>query len=114
MVYKLGTLLGHDEAGAFYSRESLPAKGYAFFCIISNIWYYFVCLFALIGSCTLWKSDRSDKSYWLIPLCIIGVVLAQLMVEVAARYHYCIIPLLLLLAAFSVQDTNEGMLLQEQ
>ena len=35
----------------------------------------------------------------IVPLCLIGIVLAQLMVEVAARYHYCLIPMLLLMAA---------------
>lgn len=100
MIQKLGTLLGHDEAGAFYSKESLSPKAYALFCILSNTWYYFVCLFAIIGSCMLWKYDQSDRSNWLVPLCIVGVILAQLLVEVAARYHYCIIPMLLLLASF--------------
>jgi hypothetical protein len=43
-------------------------------------------------------TDRKD-SLMLVPLCIIGIILAQLLVEVAARYHYCLIPMLILLAA---------------
>ena len=39
---------------------------------------------------------------WLItivPLCFVGIVLAQLLVEVAARYHYCLVPMMILMAA---------------
>ncbi len=96
MVHKLRTLLGHDEGGAFYSRESMTEKRYSFWCVASNIWYYFVCVLSVLGCVSAWKQNRSD-SFWMVMLCIIGVILAQLLVEVAARYHYCLIPMLLLL-----------------
>ncbi len=96
MVHKLKTLLGNDEGGAFYSKESMTENHYSFWCIASNIWYYFVCVLAVAGCVSAWKQNRSD-SFLLVPLCVIGVILAQLLVEVAARYHYCLIPLLLLL-----------------
>ena len=107
MIHKLGTLLGHDEGGAFYSKESFSHKEYALWCILSNCWYYSVCVLSILGSFMFWKQNRSD-SFWLVPLCLIGVVLAQLLVEVAARYHYCLIPLLLLQSAFSliVEETD--------
>ena len=98
MLHKLGILLGHDEGGAFYSGESLSGGEYKIWCVLSNIWYYFICIFAVVGSYDLLKYKRKD-CIWLAPLCIIGIILAQLLVEVAARYHYCIIPLLLLLSA---------------
>ncbi len=96
MLQKLGTLLGHDEGGAFYSKESLSDGAYSAWCMISNVWYYFVCIVAIAGCLRLWKQARSD-SILIVPLCMIGVILAQMLVEVAARYHYCLIPLLLLL-----------------
>ena len=99
MVHKLGTLLGHDEGGAFYSRENLSERSYALWCVACNVWYYYVCILAAFGGFVLWKEKRGDSS-WLIPLCIVGVILAQLMVEVAARYHYCLIPMLVLMASF--------------
>lgn len=102
MVHKLGTLLGHDEGGAFYSSENYSGRTYALWCVVSNIWYYFVCVLALLGGVGLWR-QKSDDSIWLVPLCLIGVILAQLLVEVAARYHYCLIPLLLLLAALAIE-----------
>ena len=96
MVHKLATLLGHDEGGAFYSKESLTEKQYSLCCIASNVWYYFVCILAVFGCVAEWTRNQRS-SILLVPLCIIGVILAQLMVEVAARYHYCLIPMLLLL-----------------
>ncbi|MBQ2608855.1 MAG: hypothetical protein II586_00680, partial [Butyrivibrio sp.] len=110
MIHKLGTLLGHDEGGAYYSKESMSPGQYTLWCVISNVWYYLICLMAAAGCVRLWKTDRCD-SMMMIPLCIIGIILAQLMFEVAARYHYCLIPMLILLAAIAitvlyVQSTN--------
>ena len=106
MIHKLGTLLGHDEGGVFYSSESLSGRAYTFLCVVSNIWYYFVCILAFLGGLRLWRQRRND-SFWLVPLCLIGVILAQLLVEVAARYHYCLIPFLLLLAGFSIEPIKK-------
>lgn len=98
MVHKLKTLLGHDEGGAFYSRESLADYAYSLWCVVSNIWYYLVCIMAVAGCVQRGKQPDGDCML-IVPLCLIGIVLAQLMVEVAARYHYCLIPMLLLMAA---------------
>ena len=98
MIHKLKTLLGHDEGGAFYSRESLSDRAYSLWCVVSNIWYYLVCIMAVAGCVQRGKQPEGDCML-IVPLCLIGIVLAQLMVEVAARYHYCLIPLLLLMAA---------------
>ena len=106
MIYKLGTLLGHDEGGAFYSSASLSGRSYALWCVISNIWYYFVCILTLAGGVRLWRQKRDD-SLWLVPLCLVGVILAQLLVEVAARYHYCLIPLLLLMAGLTIEPSKK-------
>ena len=108
MIHKLGTLLGHDEGGAFYSKESMTDKQYALWCIASNTWYYLVCLLAAFGCAAEWRKNRKDSLLYLVPLCIIGVILAQLLVEVAARYHYCIIPMLLLMAASYVQTLTSA------
>lgn len=98
MVHKLKTLLGHDEGGAFYSRESLSDHAYSLWCVVSNIWYYLVCMMAVAGCVQRGKQPEGDCML-ITPLCLIGIVLAQLLVEVAARYHYCLIPMLLLMAA---------------
>lgn len=102
MIHKLKTLLGHDEGGAFYSRESLSDHAYSLWCVVSNIWYYLVCMMAVAGCVQRGKQPEGDCML-IVPLCLIGIVLAQLMVEVAARYHYCLIPMLLLMAAPALQ-----------
>ena len=107
MIHKLGTLLGHDEGGAYYSNESMSGGQYARWCVASNVWYYLICLMAVAGCMNLWKTDRCD-SVMMIPLCIIGIILAQLMVEVAARYHYCLIPMLILLAVSTLHSRSAG------
>ena len=110
MIHKLGTLLGHDEGGVFYSKESMSGIQYSFWCILSNTWYYFICFVSFIGCFELWKQSKreGDRCCWLIPLSIIGIVLAQLLVEVAARYHYCILPLLIIMAAFHFAQINQA------
>ena len=97
MIHKLGTLLGHDEGGAYYSNESMSAGQYTRWCVVSNVWYYLICLLTAAGCLRLWQTDRGD-SLMIVPLCLVGIILAQLLVEVAARYHYCLIPMLILLA----------------
>jgi 4-amino-4-deoxy-L-arabinose transferase-like glycosyltransferase len=98
MLHKLGTLLGHDEGGAFYSKVSLSDRTYSLWCMISNIWYYLVCMLCVAGCVRAWRNPSGDSGM-IVPLCLIGIVLAQLLVEVAARYHYCLVPMLLFLAA---------------
>ena len=101
MLKKLGTLLGHDEAGAFYAKESLPPRVYSLLCILCNVWYYSLCLLAVPGALHFCREGESGAIH-LLPLFAVGLVLAQLLVEVAARYHYVLIPILTLLAALSL------------
>ena len=71
--------------------------------MISNLWYYIIIVLAVLGCARLWK-NRESRSVLLAPLFSVGLVLAQMLVEVAARYHYSLIPLLLLMASFSVNS----------
>lgn len=99
-VSKLRSFLGCDEGGAFYSRAGLRDRAYQVLALYSNIWYYAVGMLALWGTWRLFRSGE-QRTVLLAPLYIIGLTLAQLMAEVAARYHYSILPMLILLAAFS-------------
>ena len=101
MLTKLGTLLGHDEAGAFYAKESLTPRVYSLLCIFCNVWYYCLCLLA-IPACVHYSRRVESGAILLLPLFAVGLILAQLLVEVAARYHYALIPILTLLAALSL------------
>ena len=106
MLLKLRTLLGHDEGGVFYAMESLGSGQYKICCILSNIWYYLLILFMVCGSITIWKR-RENGSVLVCILFAIGLILAQLLVEVAARYHYALIPILLIIAGYAFYGSTE-------
>ena len=100
MIFKLRTLLGNDEGGVYYSSAGLSDLAYRLLAPVSNVCYYVLGILALWGSWRLFRSGER-RTALLAPLFVIGLTLAQLVVEVAARYHYSVIPMLLLLAAFS-------------
>ena len=97
---KLRSFIGFDEGGAFSSRAGLRDRAYQILAMISNIWYYAVGILSLWGCWRLLRSGNR-KTILLAPLYGVGLTLAQLFVEVAARYHYSILPMLILLAAYS-------------
>ena len=74
--------------------------------MISNVYYYFLAGLALLGAFRLWKR-REQGSFLLTPLYAIGLILSQMLVEVAARYHYSIIPVFVLLAACAGRKTEK-------
>ncbi len=94
---KLKTFLGHDEAGAYYTQEQLPELRFSLWSLLSNVFYYAAALLALLA---VWRLllRREHSLLLLVPLYFIGLTLAQMLVEVAARYHYSLIPMLIILA----------------
>ncbi len=68
----------------------------AFFSLLCNGFYYAAFLPAIGGAVQVWRS-RERGLLLLAPLYILGLTLAQMLVEVAGRYHYSMIPMLLLL-----------------
>lgn len=107
MVYKLKSLLGNDEGGAYYAMEELGQTGYRAAAILSNIFYYGICLLAAEG--IFHRISYREDSILLVPiLYYIGLVLAQLLVEVSGRYHYSLIPVLVCLATAAVNPANKS------
>ena len=106
MLYKLKTLLSHDEGGAYYAMDSLTQRQYSLSCLISNVWYYLVCVMAMFGAVLLWSEQDRGVSM-IVVLFTIGLILAQMLVEVAARYHYAVIPMLLMIAAVFVKKVQK-------
>lgn len=100
MAKKLQTFLGNDEGGAFHSMAALTPLQYSLLAGISNIYYYFVAMLAVMGAVRIWL-DKKTFCQLMVPMYVIGLTLAQLLVEVAGRYHYSIIPMLVIMAAFS-------------
>ncbi len=107
LVNKLRNFLGYDEGGAFYSRAGLRDRSYQVLALVSNICYYALGILALVG-CWIVYSEGERRTLLLAPLYVIGLSLAQLLVEVAARYHYSTLPMLILLACCAVHKQRES------
>ncbi len=82
---KFLTLWVNDQACIDYGAEVLPsARNLRALC---NAYYYILLLFNLIAVCiAIRKKEKS--SFFLICIFMIGLTLAQMLVEVAPRYHY--------------------------
>ena len=105
-VSKMRIFLGCDEGGAFHSRAGLRDRTYQILALYSNIWYYTIGMLAFWGAWRLYRDDER-RTVLLAPLYVIGLSLVQLLTEVAARYHYSVLPMLILLAAFSYNRPAE-------
>lgn len=94
MYAKLRGLLGSDDSCVGYLSSVL--RHTQFFRLICNGYYYLLVLLALAGAVRLWR-NKSGAVCLLVPLYSEGLILAQMLVEVAGRYHYSLIPMLILL-----------------
>ena len=101
---KLRSFLGNDEGGAYYLQDAYPAL-YTPLALLSNVFYYALILLALWGA---WRALRQGRPGAVpnVPLYVLGLTLAHMLVEVAGRYHYSIIPMLILLAAFTRRENG--------
>lgn len=99
-LLKLRTLLGNDEGGAYYSLDGLSPWGYSLLAVLSNIYYYLLIFLTLKGTLNIWREDRRS-CLLLAPLYTLGLTLAHMLAEVSGRYHYSVIPMLVMIAAFS-------------
>lgn len=74
--------------------------------MISNTFYYFLIAFSLCGIVAAWR--RKEKSILIIvTLFAIGLTMAQMLVEVASRYHYSITISFVILAAVGINSVLE-------
>ena len=70
-------------------------------CILAcDVGYYLLGLLSLAGLWRLWKT-REHSTALLAPLYCVGLTLAQMLAEVSDRYHYSLVPMLVILAAFA-------------
>lgn len=98
---KLAKLMGNDEGGAFYAQDELSAGQFRFWSLLSNVYYYLLVLLALIGAAALFRHPPRSTVH-MAPLYSIGLILAHLIIEVSGRYKYSLIPMLILIACFSL------------
>lgn len=100
LIFKLRTLLGNDEGGVGYFISGLTTGAYRLLAVLSNIAYYVLGILALWGSWRMFRGGER-RAVLLAPLFVLGLTLAQMLVEVSASFHYSMIPMLLLLVSFS-------------
>ena len=98
---KLAKLVGNDEGGAFYAKDQLSAGQFRFWTLASNVYYYLLVMLCLLGAAALFRCPPRATVY-MAPLYSIGLILAHLIIEVSGRYKYSLIPMLILLACFSL------------
>ena len=66
--------------------------------------FYYACLFlALAGTVRLWR-QKTGTIALMAPLYVLGLTSAQMLVEVAGRYHYSVLPMLMLMAQAAISD----------
>lgn len=94
MKEKVRIFLGTDSACVGYASSVLRHAN--FFSLACNSFYYAAILLAAVGLIRLWRQG-SRSLVLLLPLYVLGLTSAQMLVEVAGRYHYSILPVLLLL-----------------
>lgn len=108
---KLQTLLGDDEGGAWTVKHCIPARAYQLLLVISNVVYYVSLLFSLRGSLRM-RETRENSCLLLAPLYVIGLSLAHMLVEVQGRYHYSMIPMLVITAAAGMKTFKETQIIE--
>lgn len=92
---KLRAFLGSDHACVGYVGGVVRHTG--LLALACNGFYDALVLLAGAGLVGLWRS-RERSAVLLLPLYVLGITCAQMLVEVAGRYHYSVLPVLMLLA----------------
>ena len=98
---KLFAFLGADQIGGYTYRFTRPERFVKICMGICNVFYYGVFLAGLSGLGRMLRSRRLSPGL-LLPLYFLGLTLAHMLVEVADRYHYSLIPVLIIIAALGL------------
>ncbi|HDR6313699.1 hypothetical protein COJ27_09090 [Bacillus cereus] len=96
---KFFEFLGEDNAAVSYAGPVLDHI--VRYTVASNMFYYFLIVTSLIGVVVAIK-NKNKSSLFIICLYAIGLTMAQLLVEVASRYHYSATISMIILAAFGI------------
>ncbi len=94
---KLSVFLGKDSACVAYCSDIIQENEYM--CMICDVFYYCMILLSICGAYEMLKTSHRS-SVFILPLYVIGITCAQMLVEVAPRYHYSVIPFLIMIPQF--------------
>ena len=98
---KLIAFMGNDELGGYTYRFTRPELFVKLGMVIGNIFYYGVLLLSVYGLVRVFRR-KIISSALLLPLYVLGLTLAHMLVEVANRYHYSVIPMYIIFAALAL------------
>lgn len=98
MLRKLRTFLSYD-CPAGYVSGALP--GISRLSMVCYAGYDALLLLALLGGIGLWRR-REQSPALLLPLYALGLTMAQMLVEVAMRYHYSLLSVFILIGQFAL------------
>jgi len=107
LAAKLFTFLGNDELGGFTYRFTRPPLFVKLCMVICNVFYYAMLLAGIAGLVRMFFSPRLSPGL-LLPLFFLGLTLAHMLVEVANRYHYSLIPVLIIFAALGLMKEERS------
>lgn len=94
---KLSAFLEKDSACVTYCSDVIQEEEHMR--MICDVFYYCMILLSLCGAYKMLKTSPRS-SVFILPLYVIGITCAQMLVEVALRYHYSIIPFLIMIPQF--------------
>ena len=97
---KMKIFAGQDDGGAGYAYSVLTTEQFRIMRWFSNVYYYNILIIALIQTVRSYTTKRGGVIV-MVPLYIIGLTLAHILfLEVASRYHYSIVPLIIILGQY--------------
>ena len=98
---KLIAFMGNDELGGYTYRFTRPELFVKLGMVVGNVFYYGILLLAVYGLVRMF-CGKYRNSVLMLPLYVIGLTLAHMLVEVANRYHYSVIPMYIIFAALAL------------
>ena len=101
LTTKLFSFLGADQLGG-YTYRFTRSEHFVKICMgVCNVFYYGVLLAGIAGLVRMFRAKTLGAGL-LLPLYFLGLTLAHMLVEVSDRYHYSLIPILIIFAALAL------------
>lgn len=100
---KLSFFLGKDSVCVGYCSDIIQEK--EDMSMVCDTFYYCIILLSLYGAYKMLKTSHKSPTF-ILPLFVIGITCAQMLVEVAPRYHYSIVPFLIMISQFYLFETK--------
>lgn len=104
-INKLSIFLGSDNTCVNYCGDAIQDN--ETMSMICNVFYYCMILLSLCGLYKMLKASHRSAVF-ILPLYVIGITCAQMLVEVAPRYHYSVIPFLIMIPQFYLFKRNNN------